>query len=161
MICDKSEHLRNQLGQLIAYVDEAKREAGDWYYTGLPLPELVKMMREALDATKDKAYEDMGIKECLGRMKTDKVEKTETGALNPVIDTRMDKLPPKAILMAARVLKHGMKYEREIEDNWRGVPADEHLNHALRHIFQAMAGDNHEDHVAHAVARILMWAELT
>jgi hypothetical protein len=89
-----------------------------------------------------------------------KVEDLGGGVLNPVVDTRMDKLPARALLAAARVLKEGMKYERNVPDNWRRVPAEEHLNHALRHIMLHQAGDDGEAHVAHAVARILMWAEM-
>ena len=63
------------------------------------------------------------------------------GAVNPVVDTRMDKIPPLALLRIGRVLKHGMKYERGRPDNWRGVPAEEHLNHALRHLALWQSGD--------------------
>jgi len=82
------------------------------------------------------------------------------GAANPVIDTRMDKLPWMAVLKVGRTLKEGMKYERDIKDNWKLVPANEHLNHALRHIANYQSGDRTEDHVGHAATRILMWAEL-
>lgn len=82
------------------------------------------------------------------------------GVLNPVVDTRMDKLPAAALLAVGRMMKHGMKYEKKIDDNWRRVPAAEHLNHGLRHVFQHMAGDRSEAHVEHAVTRFLMWGEL-
>ncbi len=87
-------------------------------------------------------------------------EVLEGGALNPVISTRMDKLPWLAIIRAAETMKHGMKYEVLTPDNWRGVPAEEHLNHALRHIALHQAGNGDEDHVGHAVSRILMWGDL-
>ncbi len=90
-----------------------------------------------------------------------KIEKLKNGASNPVIDTRLDKLPWKAVLAVGRTLKEGMKYEKELQDNWRRVPAEEHLNHALRHIANYQAGDRSEDHTGHAATRILMWAELT
>lgn len=88
------------------------------------------------------------------------VERLRGGALNPVISTRMDKLPWLALIRAAEAMKHGMKYEALTPDNWRGVPPEEHLNHALRHIALHQAGDDSEDHVGHALNRILMWGDL-
>jgi hypothetical protein len=51
MVCKECERLKQDLKELMAYVNEAKREGKEWYWTGLPLPEMVKMMREALDET--------------------------------------------------------------------------------------------------------------
>jgi len=84
----------------------------------------------------------------------------DNGSIDPAIDTRMDKLPPLALLAAGAALEGGMKYEKDKPDNWRGVPAKMHLNHALRHVFKFQHGDRSEDHVGHAVSRMLMWAEL-
>jgi len=88
------------------------------------------------------------------------VEKLVNGALNPVADTRMDKLPIHALLAAGRAMKDGMKYEIDLPDNWRLVPAEEHWNHATRHMLLYRAGDRNEPHIGHAVSRVLMWAEL-
>lgn len=82
----------------------------------------------------------------------------------PAVEERMDRLPFKALLRAARALGHGMAqgYETEKGDyvHWRGQWPDYHLNRALRHIALFQAGDTSEDHVDHAVSRILMWGEL-
>ena len=88
------------------------------------------------------------------------VARYENGSIDPVIDTRMDKLPPLALLEAARALAGGMKYEEHKRNNWRGVPAEQHLNHSLRHIRLHQSGDASEPHIGHAVSRLLMWAEL-
>ncbi len=88
------------------------------------------------------------------------VETLASGAVNPVVDTRMDKIPPLALLRVGRAMKHGMKYEKARPDNWRNIPAEEHLNHALRHICLWQAGDKSEAHVDHIISRMMMWAEL-
>ena len=82
------------------------------------------------------------------------------GSVDPQTDTRMDKLPMLALLAAGRALRHGMKYERNKPDNWRGVPAPEHLDHALRHVALWQSGDRTEDHQGHALSRLMMWVEL-
>lgn len=72
----------------------------------------------------------------------------------------MDKLPPRALLRAARAMGQGMKYEDEDGwAHWREQPAEYHLNRALRHIRLYQSGDTSEDHVGHVISRILMWAE--
>lgn len=79
----------------------------------------------------------------------------------PPVPERMDKIPPRALLQIGRILGEGMKYEiEEAEvDDWTGRPPAYHLNRALRHIALHQAGDNGEDHVGHAMARILMWGD--
>jgi len=88
------------------------------------------------------------------------VEYLDNGCVDPIVDTRMDKLPPLALLAVGRTMKEGMKYEEERPDNWRGIPPASHLNHALRHVAMWQSGDRSEDHVAHAMTRMLMWGEL-
>lgn len=41
-------------------------------------------------------------------------------------------------------------------DNWRGIGCEDHLNHALIHIYAHLAGDQSDDHLAHAACRMLM-----
>jgi len=88
------------------------------------------------------------------------VETLPSGAVNPITDTRMDQIPPKALLQIGRTFAHGMKYEAGRPGNWRGVPPEEHLNHARRHLVLWQAGDATEDHVGHVLARMMMWGEL-
>lgn len=79
----------------------------------------------------------------------------------PEVAERMDKLPPKALLRAAHAMGLGMKYENpDGWAHWRTQEPAYHLNRALRHIALHLSGDNGEDHVGHAVSRILMWGEL-
>ena len=59
-----------------------------------------------------------------------------------------------AMIRLAKVLQYGAsRYER---DNWRKIPCEEHLNHALIHIFAAFAGDTQDDHLGHAFCRLMM-----
>lgn len=70
---------------------------------------------------------------------------------------RCDLLPPKAVLSVAKVLKYGA--DKYGANNWRGIPIDDHLNHALTHILAFNAGDKQDDHLEHAACRLLMALE--
>ena len=59
-----------------------------------------------------------------------------------------------AMFELAKVLAVGAeKYER---DNWRKIDCEDHLNHALQHIFAYMAGDEQDEHLEHAFCRLMM-----
>lgn len=81
----------------------------------------------------------------------------ETGAKQSKSFYRCDLLPPHAILRVAEVLHHGA--EKYGAWNWLPIPFDEHLNHALIHLFAFQAGDTSEDHLGHAACRLLMCIE--
>jgi len=59
------------------------------------------------------------------------------------------------LLKLAGVLKHGSKYG---EDNWHNISPQEHINHALTHLFSWLQGDDQDDHVSHFVCRASMFA---
>lgn len=61
---------------------------------------------------------------------------------------------PKALLSLGAAMHKGNN--RHGRDNWRLVAVDEHLNHALVHIYAWLAGDRQEDHLGHAFTRMMM-----
>lgn len=67
-------------------------------------------------------------------------------------------IPPDAIANVARVMYNGA--QKYAKDNWRLIPCDDHINHALNHIYLHLAGNTNEDHLAHATTRMLMALEL-
>lgn len=79
-------------------------------------------------------------------------ETNEHGARQSRIPGRYDLLPPEAIEQAAIVLKAGEHYGK---DNWRRISCEDHINHALRHIFQYLANDQSEPHLGHALVRLM------
>jgi hypothetical protein len=67
-------------------------------------------------------------------------------------------VPPNALAEVASVLHSGAsKYG---VDNWKLIIVDDHLNHALNHIFLYLAGNEKEDHLSHAATRMMMALEL-
>lgn len=82
----------------------------------------------------------------------------DTGAKQSGIPYRCDLLPPVATLSVANVLHGGV--DKYGVDNWRGIPVNDHLNHAITHIFAFLAGDKREANLPHAAARVLFALEL-
>jgi hypothetical protein len=63
-------------------------------------------------------------------------------------------MDPKASFVLAEVLAYGAtRYGR---DNWRYIDVEDHLNHALQHIFAFLDGDTQDDHLEHALCRVHM-----
>lgn len=78
----------------------------------------------------------------------------ERGAKQSASPYRCDLLPARAALAVAAVLRHGA--DKYGDNNWRGIPVADHLNHALTHLFAHLAGDEQDDHLEHAACRLLM-----
>lgn len=60
---------------------------------------------------------------------------------------------PMAMLDIAKVSANGNK--KYGPNNWANIPTNDHLNHALTHIFAYLAGDKQDNHLAHAACRLL------
>lgn len=71
-------------------------------------------------------------------------------------------VPPLVLLDVAKVLSEGKnKYGLY---NYRKIPINDHMNHALIHIFAHLAGDRSEGstgHLTHALCRLFFAAEMT
>jgi hypothetical protein len=61
---------------------------------------------------------------------------------------------PRAMLALAEVMQIGA--EKYARDNWRKIPCEEHINHAMIHYWAYLAGDTSDDHLEHALARAMM-----
>lgn len=77
----------------------------------------------------------------------------EHGGKQSKMEYAFTQLDPLAMFQLAGILQKGAdKYGR---DNWKKITTDEHLNHALQHIFAYLAGDEQDDHLGHAFCRLL------
>ena len=69
-------------------------------------------------------------------------------------EVRFDLITPVGLRRLAETYAEGAR--KYGDSNWqRGIPASQMLNHAIRHIYLWLEGDNHEDHLAHAAWNIL------
>lgn len=66
---------------------------------------------------------------------------------------RFDLVDTKAIFGMCHVLNNGaIKYG---DNNWRKIPTQEHINHALIHLYAYLAGDRQDEHLTHAMCRVM------
>lgn len=85
-------------------------------------------------------------------------ETTDQGGKQARIEYRMDLVPPLAMLKASEILKMGA--DRYGEGNWKKISIPSHLNHAISHLFLHLSGDQSEDHLSHAVCRLMFALDL-
>jgi hypothetical protein len=69
-----------------------------------------------------------------------------------------DLLPPNALLKVVGVLTTGK--EKYPNDKWKTQTIQQHLSHALIHIFRYFQGDKEEPHLSHAATRLLFALEI-
>lgn len=77
-----------------------------------------------------------------------------TGAKQSHSPYRLDLIPALSLFDVAAVLSAGA--EKYGVDNWRGIPVNEHINHALVHIYAYLSGDTQDNHLGHAACRMMM-----
>lgn len=83
----------------------------------------------------------------------------ELGGKQAFIPERYDLVPPTALKLLTQCLAFGAnKYG---EWNWVKIHSVDHLNHAIRHIYEHLRGDQSEPHLANAMARIMFAAEMS
>lgn len=62
--------------------------------------------------------------------------------------------PTQRLVRIAKVLQYGA--DRYEPNNWRLIPQESHINHALIHILADIMGDTQDDHLDHALCRLMM-----
>lgn len=64
-------------------------------------------------------------------------------------------LDARALRRAAEVMAEGREKYGPPDKVWRRIDVEQHINHALAHLFRYLEGDTSEDHLAHAACRAL------
>jgi hypothetical protein len=98
----------------------------------------------------------------------DNKTKFDTGAVRSADAkaVRYDLITPIGLEAVARAYAEGSRKYGDY--NWeKGMPANDMLNHAIRHLYIFLSGDRNEDHLGHAAWNIMsaihsleVWPEL-
>lgn len=66
-------------------------------------------------------------------------------------------LPTSAVFAAAEVAAYGAnKYNETFSQrNYTKISTEEHINHAIQHLYAYLAGDTTDDHLGHAIVRAM------
>jgi hypothetical protein len=82
------------------------------------------------------------------------VVENERGGKQSRLVARLDLVDAQTMLRLGRILGEGaLKYG---PNNWRKIESPDHVNHALVHVYAALAGDTQDDHLGHALCRLMM-----
>lgn len=89
----------------------------------------------------------------------------KAGGKQSETEYRMDRMPHRAMLAVAEVIKGGIdKYEPseyfEGRANWTRIEERSHINHAMVHLSAYLCGDIQDDHLANAACRLLFALEV-
>jgi len=77
----------------------------------------------------------------------------KSGGKQSAVNYRFDLIDTDAIFELTKILSEGAnKYG---EWNWKKINRQDHINHALIHLYAYMAGDTQDDHLGHAFCRIM------
>lgn len=88
------------------------------------------------------------------------IKANENGGKQHFRPYRLQALPPKAIIAIGKVRWEGFNKHGYEDSNYKLIDINEHINRALLHLMNYLAGNTDNDHLSHAATRLLMALEM-
>jgi hypothetical protein len=80
----------------------------------------------------------------------------ERGGRQSHVAERYDLMPTGPMKALAQILAMGAeRYNDPKGKNWKKIPIEDHVNHAIAHLYEHLDGDTKEDHLGHAMCRAM------
>jgi Domain of unknown function (DUF5664) len=86
------------------------------------------------------------------------VVENKNGSRQSAIPTTFTTMPLRALWELAKLQKYGD--DKYGPHNWRGVPQNDHIDHAFAHLMADRLGDISDDHLLHATWRLMAALEV-
>lgn len=87
------------------------------------------------------------------QMKFGETVVNENGGKQSKLNERFDLIPAISLKIVASILAYGA--EKYGVNNWQLIDTQDHINHALAHLYNFLDGDRDEEHLGHAACRVL------
>jgi len=117
--------------------------------------DILETMRESAGLTTTNSNENTQDQTTLTSHTTNGLTTFSTGAVRSadLSGKRFDLIPYSAVERLSEVLHEGA--EKYGENNWKkGMPVNDIVAHAIRHLFLYLEGQHNEDHIGHALCNL-------